>query len=100
MIKRGEHSSIWKTIVSTSFFFSVTNPAWTDLGFKAVLGGERRASNRLSNDRSYIQCDNVRRRAVLRQVRVAVSCWRAEETRIQKFRNVHREFILLNNLMT
>jgi len=86
MIKRGEHSSIWKTTVLT-YFFSVTNTAWTDLGFNPGLGGERPASNRLSNDRAYIQCDNVRRRAVLRQVRVAVSCWRAENTRIQKFRN-------------
>lgn len=94
MIKTGEHSSISKTTVSVSFFFSVTNPAWTDLGFNQSLGDERPASNRLSNDKAYIQCDNVRRRAVLRQIR-----WRQEKTRIQKFGNEHRELILLNHLM-
>ena len=83
----------------SEFFFSVTNPAWTDLGFNQSLGDERPASNRLSNDKAYIQCDNVRRRAVLRQIRVALSRWWAEKTRIQNFRNEHRELILLNHLM-
>ena len=64
-------------------FFSITNPAWTGLGFNPGLGGERPASNRLSNDRTHIQSGNVRGTAGLRQVRVAVSCWRAEKTRIQ-----------------